>query len=116
MTTGLMVRAGVRVFTEISASIFFTMECMQIVGNVFRKSLRASGRSRLEHSVGQITTMISTDATRLDHFAIFGHKCVLYSPLFDKHVTTFSLWVSPIQVQYRDFFVRIIEDADFLIV
>ncbi|KAF9466028.1 multidrug resistance-associated ABC transporter [Collybia nuda] len=63
MTTGLLVRAG-------------------IIGNVFRKSLRASGRARLDHSVGQITTMISTDSTRLDLFAAFAH----------------NLWVSPIQI------------------
>ncbi|KAF5370935.1 hypothetical protein D9615_009781 [Tricholomella constricta] len=62
-TTGLLVRTGV-------------------IGNVFRKSLRISGRAKLEHSVGQITTMISTDATRLDRFAAFGH----------------NLWVSPIQI------------------
>ncbi|KAF8066646.1 multidrug resistance-associated ABC transporter [Lyophyllum atratum] len=61
--TGLLVRTG-------------------IIGNVFRKSLRISGRAKLQHSVGQITTMISTDATRLDRFAAFGH----------------NLWVSPIQI------------------
>ncbi|RDB26371.1 Oligomycin resistance ATP-dependent permease YOR1 [Hypsizygus marmoreus] len=53
-----------------------------IIGNVFRKSLRISGRAKLEHSVGQITTMISTDASRMDRFAAFGH----------------NLWVSPIQI------------------
>lgn len=57
MTTGLSVRTGV-------------------IGNIFRKSLRLSGRARLEHSVGQITTMISTDATRLDLVSAFVHKCV----------------------------------------
>ncbi|KAG6916302.1 hypothetical protein DXG01_007459 [Tephrocybe rancida] len=62
-TTGLLVRTG-------------------IIGTVFRKSLRISGRARLEHSTGQITTMISTDASRLDRFAAFGH----------------NLWVSPIQL------------------
>ncbi|KAF8150246.1 hypothetical protein B0H34DRAFT_181181 [Crassisporium funariophilum] len=36
-----------------------------IIGNIFRKYLRISGRARLEHSVGQIMTMISTDATML---------------------------------------------------
>ncbi|TFK36263.1 multidrug resistance-associated ABC transporter [Crucibulum laeve] len=63
MTTGLSVRTG-------------------IVGSIFRKSLRLSGRARVNHSVGQITTMISTDATRLDRFSAFGH----------------NLWVSPIQI------------------
>jgi hypothetical protein len=40
----------------------------------FRKSLRMSGRAKIDHSVGQITTMISTDASRLDNFSAFGHK------------------------------------------
>ncbi|KAJ3720533.1 multidrug resistance-associated ABC transporter [Lentinula raphanica] len=53
-----------------------------IIGNIFRKSLRLSGRARNEHSVGQITTMISTDATRLDTFSANVH----------------NLWVSPIQI------------------
>lgn len=50
MANGLYVRAGV-------------------IGNIFRKSLRLSGKARVDHSIGQITTMISTDATRLDAFA-----------------------------------------------
>ncbi|KAG5351318.1 hypothetical protein C0989_006977 [Termitomyces sp. Mn162] len=54
MTTGLMMRAGT-------------------IGSIFRKSLRLSGRAKLEHTVGQITTMISTDATRIDQFAAFAH-------------------------------------------
>ncbi|KAG5645383.1 hypothetical protein DXG03_006336 [Asterophora parasitica] len=58
LTTGLLVRTG-------------------IIGNVFRKSLRMSGRAKSEHSTGQITTMISTDASRLDRFAAFGHKLSL---------------------------------------
>ncbi|KAJ3982865.1 multidrug resistance-associated ABC transporter [Lentinula detonsa] len=53
-----------------------------IIGNIFRKSLRLSGRARNQHSVGQITTMISTDATRLDTFSANVH----------------NLWVSPIQI------------------
>ncbi|GJE92383.1 multidrug resistance-associated ABC transporter [Phanerochaete sordida] len=63
MTTGLSVRTG-------------------IVGAIFRKSLRLSGRARLSHSVGKITTMISTDATRLDRSSAFMH----------------NLWVAPIQI------------------
>ncbi|KAF8815566.1 multidrug resistance-associated ABC transporter [Phlegmacium glaucopus] len=63
MTTGLYVRTG-------------------IVGNIFRKSLRLSGRARNEHSVGQITTMISSDATHLDLFTGFAHH----------------LWAAPIQL------------------
>ncbi|KAG6830040.1 hypothetical protein H0H92_002458 [Tricholoma furcatifolium] len=51
-------------------------------GIIFRKSLRISGRAKLEHGVGQITTMISTDATRLDRFTTYGH----------------NLWVAPIQI------------------
>ncbi|KAK1229440.1 hypothetical protein PQX77_007488 [Marasmius sp. AFHP31] len=53
-----------------------------LIGNIFRKSLRLSGRARTEHSVGKITTMIATDATRLDRFCAFGH----------------NIWVAPIQI------------------
>ncbi|KAF5367232.1 hypothetical protein D9615_010683 [Tricholomella constricta] len=52
------------------------------IGAIFRKSTRISGRARLEHTVGQITTMISTDATRIDQFAAFAHY----------------IWVAPIQI------------------
>ena len=55
MTTGMSIRSGV-------------------IGSIFRKSLRLSGKARLQHSVGQITTMISTDATRLDRSSAFAHK------------------------------------------
>jgi hypothetical protein len=48
----------------------------QAIGIIFRKSLRLSGRARVDHSVGQITTMISSDATRLDMSAAFFHKYV----------------------------------------
>lgn len=58
MTTGLSVRTGV-------------------IGSIFRKSLRISGRGRADHSVGQITTMISADATRMDRFTYFGHVYVV---------------------------------------
>ncbi|KDR79232.1 hypothetical protein GALMADRAFT_243140 [Galerina marginata CBS 339.88] len=63
MTTGLYVRTAV-------------------IGNVFRKSLRLSGRSRAEYSVGHITTLISTDATRLDVVYYLGHY----------------IWAAPIQL------------------
>jgi hypothetical protein len=53
MTTGLYVRTG-------------------LIGTIFRKSLRLSGKARMEHTVGQVTTMISVDVTRLDAFAAFG--------------------------------------------
>ena len=49
----------------------------QIIGTVFRKSLRLSGKARINHNVGQITTMISTDAARLDRFSAFAHKYAL---------------------------------------
>jgi len=51
---------------------------VQIIGNVFRKSLRLSGRARAEHSIGQITTIISKDATHLDAMSAFGHQSVYY--------------------------------------
>ncbi|KAI5122830.1 hypothetical protein M0805_003125 [Coniferiporia weirii] len=63
MTNGLTVRTGV-------------------IGAIFRKSLRLSGRARAKHSVGQVTTMISTDATRLDLCSQYVH----------------NLWVGPIQI------------------
>ncbi|KAF5360312.1 hypothetical protein D9758_009126 [Tetrapyrgos nigripes] len=76
-----------------SASLFYTYNqqvAMRIgmsvragvIGSIFRKSLRLSGRARAEHSVGEVMTMISTDCTRLDHFAQYGHH----------------LWISPIQI------------------
>ncbi|TFK65936.1 hypothetical protein BDN72DRAFT_900291, partial [Pluteus cervinus] len=55
---------------------------LQIIGTVFRKALRLSGRARLEHSMGQVTTVISADASRLDRFCMFGH----------------NIWVAPIQL------------------
>ncbi|KAH8103346.1 multidrug resistance-associated ABC transporter [Cristinia sonorae] len=53
-----------------------------VIGSIFRKALRLSGRARLDHSVGQITTMISTDASRLDRCAWQAH----------------NLWVAPVQI------------------
>lgn len=53
MTTGLYVRTS-------------------LIGAIFRKSLRLSGKARMEHTGGQVTTMISVDVTRLDAFAAFG--------------------------------------------
>ncbi|KAJ7290727.1 multidrug resistance-associated ABC transporter [Mycena rebaudengoi] len=44
-----------------------------IIGSIFRKSLRLSGRARLEHSVGQITTMISSDAEKFDLLSYLAH-------------------------------------------
>ncbi|KAF9447357.1 multidrug resistance-associated ABC transporter [Macrolepiota fuliginosa MF-IS2] len=62
-TNGLLIRSG-------------------IIGSIFRKSLRLSGRARIDHGVGKITTMISADASRLDRFSGFAH----------------NLWVAPIQI------------------
>ncbi|KZT03607.1 multidrug resistance-associated ABC transporter [Laetiporus sulphureus 93-53] len=53
-----------------------------IIGTIFRKSLRLSARARLEHSVGKITTMISTDATRLEKNTYYAH----------------NLWIAPLQI------------------
>ncbi|KAF9002584.1 multidrug resistance-associated ABC transporter [Cyathus striatus] len=74
------------------AFALFAMQavCMQlgmslrtaIIGNVFRKSLRLSCKGRAEHSVGKITTHISTDASKLEE------SCA----------TVHLLWVSPIQL------------------
>ncbi|KAJ6528504.1 multidrug resistance-associated ABC transporter [Mycena capillaripes] len=44
-----------------------------IIGSIFRKSLRLSGRARLEHSVGQITTMISSDAEKFELLSYLVH-------------------------------------------
>ncbi|PBK73200.1 multidrug resistance-associated ABC transporter [Armillaria solidipes] len=63
MTTGLLLKSG-------------------IIGSIFRKSMRLSGRARLEHSVGKITNMISADASRLDRICMYIH----------------NLWVAPIQI------------------
>ncbi|KAK0453030.1 multidrug resistance-associated ABC transporter [Armillaria borealis] len=63
MTTGLLLKSG-------------------IIGSIFRKSMRLSGRARLEHSVGKITNMISADASRLDRVCMYIH----------------NLWVAPIQI------------------
>ncbi|EFI26686.1 hypothetical protein CC1G_15457 [Coprinopsis cinerea okayama7 len=63
MTLGQSVRAG-------------------ITGMVFRKALRMSGRARQDHSVGQVITMVSTDATNLDMFVAFAAH---------------QLWIAPIQ-------------------
>jgi ATP-binding cassette subfamily C (CFTR/MRP) protein 1 len=54
MTVGLSVRTGA-------------------IGSVFRKSMRLSSRARLEHTVGQTTTIISSDATRLESFCTYFH-------------------------------------------
>lgn len=79
MSNGLSARSGVRPFPPAPQP---TLTILQLIGNIFRKSLRLSGRARTEHSVGKITTMISADTARLDRFFMFGH----------------NLWVAPIQL------------------
>lgn len=59
-----------------ATSLNATSPGLKIVGSIFRKSLRLSGRARNEHSIGQITTMISSDATHLDIFTGFAHQLV----------------------------------------
>jgi hypothetical protein len=54
----------------------FFIIILQLIGSIFRKSLRLSGRARLEHSVGQITTMISTDTSKFDELGMLGHQYV----------------------------------------
>ncbi|KAL1706525.1 P-loop containing nucleoside triphosphate hydrolase protein [Schizophyllum commune] len=53
-----------------------------VIGMILRKALRLSGKSRQEHNVGHITTMISTDTERLYEFCLYAHEA----------------WVAPIQV------------------
>jgi ATP-binding cassette subfamily C (CFTR/MRP) protein 1 len=79
MTTGLSVRTGT-------------------IGTIFRKSLRLSGRARMEHSVGQITTMISTDTSRLDRSSAFFHKSVHPGFLECSLTMPISIWIGPIQI------------------
>ncbi|EEB92516.1 hypothetical protein MPER_08962, partial [Moniliophthora perniciosa FA553] len=55
---------------------------MAIIGSIFRKSLRLSGKARAKHTTGQVMTMISTDATRLDQFVMYAH----------------NVWIAPIQL------------------
>ncbi|EJU01830.1 hypothetical protein DACRYDRAFT_52395 [Dacryopinax primogenitus] len=53
-----------------------------VISNIFRKALRLSGKARITHNTGQITTMISADATRMDEASAYAH----------------GLWVFPIQI------------------
>ena len=66
---GLLIRIGVSVMPSSGSFSGPNSSVHQIIGNIFRKLLRLSGRARLERSAGQITTMISTDAARLDRIA-----------------------------------------------
>jgi hypothetical protein len=72
MTTGMMVRTSVRMPRCDLPHVILIPS--QLTGTIFRKALRLSGRARADHSIGQITTMISSDAARLDQSAAFFHK------------------------------------------
>ena len=96
MTTGVSVRSGVSI--SFPPQIIFTRKKKQVIGSIFRKSLRLSARARVEHSVGQIATMISTDASRLDQFSVYAH----------------NVWVGPIQVRKPFGTVSRCELTDFL--
>ncbi|KAH8110166.1 multidrug resistance-associated ABC transporter [Phellopilus nigrolimitatus] len=51
---------------ELDKGLYLIYCIPQVIGSIFRKSLRLSGRARTKHSVGQVTTMISTgNDTRL---------------------------------------------------
>jgi hypothetical protein len=58
MRIGLTARMGVRPppFSSSSRSIAADAS-IQLIGCIFRKSLRLSGKARAEHSAGQITTV-----------------------------------------------------------
>ncbi len=45
-----------------------------IIGAIFRKALRLSGRARIKHDSGQIATMIAADSARLDLNSVTIHK------------------------------------------
>ncbi|RDX46560.1 multidrug resistance-associated ABC transporter [Lentinus brumalis] len=53
-----------------------------IIGAIFRKALRLSGRARIKHDSGQIATMIAADSARLDL----------------NSVTIHNVWIAPIQI------------------
>ncbi|KAI3614331.1 abc transporter [Moniliophthora roreri] len=59
-----------------------TARGLQIIGSIFRKSLRLSGKARAKHTTGQVMTMISSDATRLDQFVMYAH----------------NVWIAPVQL------------------
>jgi len=44
-----------------------------VISSIFRKALRLSAKSRQKHTTGQLTTLISSDCTRLDMAAGFAH-------------------------------------------
>ena len=76
MTNGMTIRAGVSPRHPRPPRTRSRSRGAQVISLIFRKSLRLSGRARAKHSTGQITTLISTDATRLDLASAMIHKCV----------------------------------------
>ncbi|KAL1734118.1 P-loop containing nucleoside triphosphate hydrolase protein [Schizophyllum commune] len=62
-----------------------------VIGMILRKALRLSGKSRQEHNVGQITTMISTDTERLYEFCLYAHEYLGVSALVGLGVLIFGL-------------------------
>lgn len=76
MRNGLLIRTAVR---RRNSSLIIISHALswQVIGAIFRKSLRLSGSARKEHSVGQITTMVSSDSARLDVFSAFIHEYAL---------------------------------------
>ena len=54
--------------------------------------------------MGQITTMISADATRLDRFSGLIHKYVFRFNVGNTANGVISLWVAPIQVRVLSYF------------
>ncbi|KAF8580407.1 multidrug resistance-associated ABC transporter [Ramaria rubella] len=74
MTNGMTIRAGVNSLSLICKT---GTNCLQVISLIFRKSLRLSGKARLKHSSGQIATLISTDATRIDLASMMIHNSSL---------------------------------------
>jgi hypothetical protein len=101
--TGLFAQTGVctlhscLVYPQIL--VFLNDLRYKVIGVIIRKSLRLSRRARLHHNAGQITNMISTDATRIEWFAAIGHACVISVIVTSRLlISALSLWTSPIQV------------------
>ncbi|ESK94758.1 abc transporter [Moniliophthora roreri MCA 2997] len=68
-------------YLQMSMSIGLSVRA-SIIGSIFRKSLRLSGKARAKHTTGQVMTMISSDATRLDQFVMYAH----------------NVWIAPVQL------------------
>lgn len=72
----------------------------QLIGAIFHKSLRLSGRARQTHTVGKVTTMISADTSRLDMACRVAHKFVFICKAQEIVLTpsAYSLWSSALQI------------------